>query len=71
MPNALGIALRALRLSAGMTLAEVAEAAGVAPSYLSRAENGLVTPSPSWVHNLAHSIGKRMADDARTSRAAS
>ena len=65
MTNALGIALRALRTSAGMTLAEVAEAAGVAPSYLSRAENGLVSPSPSWVHNLAHSIGERMAEDAR------
>ena len=65
MTNALGIALRALRTSAGMTLAEVAEVAGVAPSYLSRAENGLVSPSPSWVHNLPHSIGKRMAEDAR------
>ena len=66
MTNALGIALRALRTSSGMTLAEVADAAGVAPSYLSRAENGLVSPSPTWVHNLAASIGKRMAEDARS-----
>lgn len=45
--------------------------AGVGSSYLSRAENGLVTPSPSWVHNLATAIGSRIVSDERAGRKAS
>lgn len=59
-----GAAIRALRIAAGMTLDEVAEAAGVSPSYLSRAENDLVTPTPNWIQLVALAIGNHLAASA-------
>ncbi|NYD39951.1 helix-turn-helix domain-containing protein [Nocardioides panaciterrulae] len=59
-----GPALRALRLAADMTLEQVAEAAGVSPSYLSRAENNRVTPTAGWVQLVAVAIGDRLASAA-------
>jgi transcriptional regulator with XRE-family HTH domain len=59
-----GTALKALRRAADMTLEEVAEAAGVSTSYLSRAENDLVTPSAGWVQLVAVAIGDNMARTA-------
>lgn len=61
-----GTALRALRLSAEMTLDQVAEAAGVSPSYLSRAENDQVTPKTGWVSVVAIAIGDHLAARAGT-----
>lgn len=57
----IGPALKALRLAADMTLEEVAEAAGVSPSYLSRAENDIVTPTAGWVQLVAVAIGDNIA----------
>ena len=48
-----------------MTLQEVADEAGVSLSYLSRAENGLATPTSKWVEVVATAIGKRIAKDGR------
>ena len=61
----LGTALVALRTTAGMTLQEVADVAGISLSYLSRAENGLVTPTAQWVQVVTIAIGGRIARDAR------
>jgi transcriptional regulator with XRE-family HTH domain len=57
----LGLALRALRQAADMTLDDVAAAAGVSVSYLSRAESGKVTPTAGWVQLVASAIGDHMA----------
>lgn len=59
-----GLALRALRSAAGMTLDEVADAAGVSVSYLSRVENGVKVPSDGWVALVAVAIGDRLATAA-------
>jgi len=44
-----------------MTLDEVAEAAGVSPSYLSRAENDQVAPTAGWIQLVAVAIGDHIA----------
>lgn len=59
--EALGIALRRLRTSAGMTLADVAGVAGVSITYLSNVENGHVSPRADWVRNLVGAIGTHLA----------
>lgn len=43
-----------------MTLEQVSEAAGVSPSYLSRAENDQVTPTAGWVQLVAVAIGEHL-----------
>ena len=43
-----GQALRALRKGAGLSLDNLAAAAGCSPSYLSRFENGDVKPTAKW-----------------------
>lgn len=60
----LGTAIRTLRNSAHLTLSDASKIAGVSPAYLSRVENGLVTPSPTWVSTLAEAIGKHLDDEA-------
>jgi predicted transcriptional regulator len=59
--NGLGIAIRALRKTAGLTLEDVSAIAGVSTNYLSRAENGLVEPSASWVEVVVTAMGDHMA----------
>ena len=44
------------RESRGMTRAELAEAVGVSAGYLSKVENGLVTPSPRYITAMAGSL---------------
>jgi predicted transcriptional regulator len=61
----LGVALKTLRKSAGMTLDDVSGLAGVSTNYLSRAENGLVEPSPGWVEIVVSAIGDRLAAAAK------
>lgn len=56
-----GAAIRALRVAAGMTLEDVSESAGVSLSYLSRAENDLVTPTANWIQIVAVAIGNHLA----------
>lgn len=52
-----GEALRALRKTAGMTLQQVSDAAGVSVSYLSRAETNDVSPTAGWWQMVAIAIG--------------
>lgn len=47
-----------------MTLEQVSAAAGVSISYLSRVENGTVTPTPNWFFNVATEIGARLSKQA-------
>lgn len=44
-----GDCIRALRKKAGLTHDQLAELAGISPSYLSRAENGQVVPTDGWL----------------------
>lgn len=56
-----GEALKALRDAAGMTIQQVADAAGLSPSYVSRAENNQVTPTAGWWQMVAVAIGRHIA----------
>lgn len=64
--SSLGTAIRTLRTTAHLTLADASKLAGISPAYLSRVENGLVSPSPTWVSTVAESIGKHLNDETRT-----
>lgn len=57
-----GLALRTLRMKVGLTLEQVAEAAGVSVSYLSRAERGDVMPKAQWVAVVVSAIGREIAE---------
>jgi DNA-binding XRE family transcriptional regulator len=62
--NGVGIALRAVRLAAGMTLRDVSGAANISYTYLSNVENGNVEPSAKWVHMVIETIGQHIEDAA-------
>lgn len=62
--NGMGTALRALRKSAGLTLDQTKTLAGADAGYISKVENGIVTPSPTWVANLVGAIGQHIEDAA-------
>lgn len=53
----IGRRARAMRLEQGRTQREVADAAGLAPSYLSRLENGGINPSGRTLAKLAAGLG--------------
>ena len=53
----LGASLKAIRKSAGMTLHQVCDIAGVSPTYLSRVENGHADPTSDWVSYVIVAIG--------------
>lgn len=57
-PRAVGIggALRTLRLKAGMTLAQAADATGMPRSYMAHVEEGQVMPSSLWLGIVAARI---------------
>ncbi len=59
--------LQALRLAAGLTLAEIAAASGMAYSTYYRLENGLVrtNPHPETTDAVAHALGRGTADILR------
>jgi len=59
--------LQALRLAAGLTLAEVAAATGMAYSTYCRLENGLVraNPHPETTDAVAHALGRGTTDILR------
>lgn len=59
-----GASLRSLRKLAGMTLAEAAEAAGTAPAYLSKVENGKLKSSKAYVAQVTVAIASRLQDAA-------
>jgi transcriptional regulator with XRE-family HTH domain len=53
----LGRVIRRLRQSQHRTTEELARAAGVHPSYLSRIERGVRDPSLTVLHGLADALG--------------
>lgn len=63
----IGPAIRALRLERGMTLDQLAAAAGISASHLSRLERGQAEPSFTVAAALAASIGVSLSDLIRTS----
>jgi transcriptional regulator with XRE-family HTH domain len=58
----IGPTLRALRLERGMTLDQLAAAAGISASHLSRLERGQAEPSFTVASALAHSIGVTLSE---------
>jgi predicted transcriptional regulator len=59
---AVGAAMRTLRKTAGLTLDDVSQAAGISAPYLSNVENGNVRPSADWIRNVIASIGGVLLD---------
>lgn len=60
--EAAGKELRDERQSAGRTLADVAEQAGVSTQYLSEVERGLKEPSSEVLGAVAGALGLRLVD---------
>jgi transcriptional regulator with XRE-family HTH domain len=62
----LGQRLRQLRLESGVSAAELARRSGVSPSFVSRVERGLVSPSVGvlarWAAHLSLSVGSFFID---------
>jgi transcriptional regulator with XRE-family HTH domain len=58
----LGSRIRGMRLLAGMTLRELATAAGVTESFLSQVERGVASPSIASVRRIARGLGHSIAD---------
>jgi transcriptional regulator with XRE-family HTH domain len=54
----LGVRIRALREARGMSARELAERAGVAPAYLSRLENGRLSPTVSTLTRVMQALGE-------------
>jgi transcriptional regulator with XRE-family HTH domain len=57
----LGPRLRELRRQRGITLREVAEAAGVTESFVSQVERGTASPSVATLRRIAAALGETMA----------
>ncbi|RKR75231.1 helix-turn-helix domain-containing protein [Frondihabitans australicus] len=57
LDSALGRVLRAARRAAGLTLAQLAERAGVSQPHLSQMENGKASPSIATLFRLADALG--------------
>ena len=66
MPSQIPINLRRLRQAAGLTQAQVAEAADVADATLSRIERGRFLPSQDLLVRLADAIGATAAELVKT-----
>ncbi|HEY7456897.1 MAG TPA: helix-turn-helix domain-containing protein [Solirubrobacterales bacterium] len=62
-PASLGDAIRHYRTEAGLTQAQLAEAAGLRRSYLSELENGKETEQLKRVFHLLRQLGVRMTLD--------
>lgn len=62
METNIGSRIKALRRRRNMTLAAVAEAAGLSPSYLSQVERGRSTPSLSTLSNIATALGVNLRE---------
>lgn len=61
MTTPIAASLLCLREASGMTLRELAEASGVSMSYLSKAERGIVTPTPAWIVVILEAVGTAIA----------
>ncbi|MEO5704616.1 MAG: XRE family transcriptional regulator [Candidatus Limnocylindrales bacterium] len=58
----LGARIRALRLSRGETLRQLAAEAGVTESFLSQVERGVASPSIASVQRIARALGQSIAE---------
>jgi transcriptional regulator with XRE-family HTH domain len=54
----LGVRIRALRKSRSISARELADRAGVAPAYLSRLENGRLSPTVSTLTRVMQALGE-------------
>lgn len=64
--EAVGPAVHMMRTSAGLTMEQLSQIAGVSLSYLSQVESNKKHPSQAWVYNLAVAIaGHAIQRDAR------
>lgn len=59
-----GPGIRKLRQLAGMTLDDVAKAAGVSVGYLSRVETGRASATPKWLGMVTAVIAERLTHAA-------
>ena len=55
--QAVGTALKDVRMSSGMTIRDLSETAGVSMAMISRIENGQVSPSLSTLESLSEAAG--------------
>lgn len=58
----LGLRLRHARKVAGLTLKQVAEAAGCSESLISKLENDAASPSLAMLHRLARALGSNVSE---------
>ncbi|AOE83207.1 cupin domain-containing protein [Pseudomonas sp. TCU-HL1] len=58
----LGVRLRHARKVAGLTLKQVAEAAGCSESLISKLENDAASPSLAMLHRLARALGSNVSE---------
>jgi transcriptional regulator with XRE-family HTH domain len=66
--NSMGPRIRELRIERGLTLDELAKAAGISASHLSRLERGQTAPSFKVAADIAERIGVRPSDLATIQR---
>ncbi|HEV7815425.1 MAG TPA: XRE family transcriptional regulator [Janthinobacterium sp.] len=59
--SGLGVHLRHARLVAGLTLLQLAQAAGCSESLVSKLERGAATPSLAMLHRLAMALGTNIS----------
>lgn len=60
--EAAGAALRTLRMTAGLTLKQVAYAGGTSISYLSKVERGEFAPTQEYIAKVAYVISVALRD---------
>jgi transcriptional regulator with XRE-family HTH domain len=66
--NSMGPRIRELRIERGMTLDELATAANISASHLSRLERGQTAPSFKVAADIAHHIGVKPSELATIQR---
>lgn len=66
--NSMGPRIRELRIERGMTLDELARAAGISASHLSRLERGQTAPSFKVAADIAREIGVKPSELATIQR---
>lgn len=66
--NSMGPRIRELRIERGMTLDELASAANISASHLSRLERGQTAPSFKVAADIAHHIGVKPSELAAIQR---
>lgn len=68
--STVGVGLKLLRTSAGLTLESVANRSGFSPSYISRVENGRTEPTPEWTKDFVRAVGEIASERTKFTPAA-